>query len=106
VDHARDVPLPGTAAGFVEVLPHTACEDVLEVRVTVDRLLRQLGRNQPLRSIAKDIGSFAADDISATRRASGRGSKVRSVPLKLIARSCSVRKAAPASAGDAVAPDR
>src|SRR5216117_1483342 len=59
MDHARDIPLPGAEARFVEVLPDAASEDVLEVRVTVDRLLRQLRGHQSVCRVAQDLTGFA-----------------------------------------------
>src|SRR5881628_2665624 len=63
VDHAGDVPLPGAEARFVEVLPDAASEDVLEVRVTVNRLLRQRRGHQTVCRVAEDLAGFATHEI-------------------------------------------
>ncbi len=74
VDHAGDVPFPRTAARFVEVLPHTASEDVLEVRITVDRLLRQRRRHQAVRRIAQDLAGLTTHE---TRDAQSRRTRIK-----------------------------
>ena len=63
VDHAGDVPFPGAEARFVEVLPDAAGEDVLEVSVTVNRLLRQRRRREAACRIAQDLAGFATHEI-------------------------------------------
>src|SRR5438132_13701502 len=63
VDHAGDVPFPGAEARFVEVLPDAASEDVLEVRVTVNRLLRQRRGHQTICRVAQDLAGFATHEI-------------------------------------------
>src|SRR5438128_9723203 len=63
VDHAGDVPFPGAEARFVEVLPDAAGEDVLEVRVTVDRLLPQRRRDQATCRVAEDVARFATHEF-------------------------------------------
>ena len=63
VDHRGEIPLARTKAGFVEILPDASPEAVLEVRVTVDRLLRQRRRREAACRIAQDLAGFATHEI-------------------------------------------
>jgi hypothetical protein len=63
MDHAGEVPLPRTDTCLIEVLPDAACQHVLEVRITVDCLLRSYRWRKARSGVAKDVRRFPADEI-------------------------------------------
>lgn len=68
VDHAGDVPFLWSVARFVEVLPDAVGEDVLEVRVAMDGLVRKRRYRQAARGVAKDLAGFATHELSDAER--------------------------------------
>ncbi len=68
VDHRGEIPLARTKAGFVEILPDASPEAVLEVRVTVDRVLRQRWRHHAARRVAENRARLPTDEIRDAQR--------------------------------------